>query len=105
MWVDGELFMTAEPPEVVKARNGNSVELTLSTLLGLSMAPQFLPRKFKVVVTVIGDIVLSDENEEPEGFNFYVGEGMGRIRRMEPTFSLPAVKAIVVHTAITREKR
>ncbi|KAI7991010.1 hypothetical protein LOK49_LG12G00733 [Camellia lanceoleosa] len=83
---------------------------------------QFLPRKFKVAVTVptdnsvdiltndVGVVVVSDDNGEPQGFNIYVGGGMGRTHRLETTFArlaeplgyvpkediLYAVKAIVV---------
>ncbi|KAL0888633.1 hypothetical protein Bca101_012616 [Brassica carinata] len=122
MWVDGEQFMTAEPPEVVKARNDNSHGTNFVDSPEPIYGTQFLPRKFKVAVTVptdnsvdlltndIGVVVVSDENGEPQGFNLYVGGGMGRTHRMESTFArlaeplgyvpkediLYAVKAIVV---------
>ncbi|KFK38446.1 hypothetical protein AALP_AA3G114500 [Arabis alpina] len=122
MWVDGEQFMTAEPPEVVKARNDNSHGTNFVDSPEPIYGTQFLPRKFKIAVTVptdnsvdlltndIGIVVVSDENGEPQGFNIYVGGGMGRTHRMESTFArlaeplgyvpkediLYAVKAIVV---------
>ncbi|XXG56518.1 hypothetical protein AAC387_Pa03g3904 [Persea americana] len=82
----------------------------------------FLPRKFKIAVTVPGDnlvdilindigvVVVSDSDGDPQGFNIYVGGGMGRTHRIDTTFPcldeplgyvpkediLYAVKAIVV---------
>ncbi|KAI9194579.1 hypothetical protein LWI28_007322 [Acer negundo] len=122
MWVDGEKFMTAESPEVVKARNDNSHGTNFPDSPEPIYGTQFLPRKFKIAVTVptdnsvdiltndIGVVVVSDENAEPQGFNLYVGGGMGRTHRLESTFPrlgeplgyvpkediLYAVKAIVV---------
>ncbi|CAN4119867.1 unnamed protein product [Withania somnifera] len=122
VWVDGEKFMTAEPPEVVKARNDNSHGTNFPESPEPIYGTQFLPRKFKIAVTVptdnsvdiltndIGVVVVSDEDGEPQGFNIYVGGGMGRTHRMETTFPrlaeplgyvpkediLYAVKAIVV---------
>lgn len=122
MWVDGEKFMSAEPPEVVKARNDNTHGTNFPDSPEPIYGTQFLPRKFKVAVTVPGDnsvdiltndigvVVVSDAHGEPQGFNLYVGGGMGRTHRIENTFPrlaeplgyvpkediLYAVKAIVV---------
>ncbi|KAK4358892.1 hypothetical protein RND71_021121 [Anisodus tanguticus] len=122
VWVEGEKFMTAEPPEVVKARNDNSHGTNFPDSPEPIYGTQFLPRKFKIAVTVptdnsvdlltndIGVVVVSDADGEPQGFNIYVGGGMGRTHRMETTFPrlaeplgyvpkediLYAVKAIVV---------
>ncbi|XP_074321274.1 sulfite reductase [ferredoxin], chloroplastic-like [Silene latifolia] len=122
VWVDGEKFMTAEPPEVVKARNDNSHGTNFPDSPEPIYGTQFLPRKFKIAVTVptdnsvdlltndIGVVVVSDDNGEPKGFNIYVGGGMGRTHRQESTFPrlaeplgyvpkediLYAIKAIVV---------
>ncbi|KAL8099578.1 hypothetical protein AgCh_032004 [Apium graveolens] len=122
MWVDGERIMSAEPPEVTKARNDNSHGTNFTDSPEPIYGTQFLPRKFKVAVTVptdnsvdlltndVGVVVISDENGEPQGFNIYVGGGMGRTHRNESTFArlaeplgyvpkediLSAVKAIVV---------
>ncbi|KAK9692343.1 hypothetical protein RND81_09G257500 [Saponaria officinalis] len=122
VWVDGEKFMTAEPPEVVKARNDNSHGTNFPDSPEPIYGTQFLPRKFKIAVTVptdnsvdlltndIGVVVVSDDNGEPQGFNIYVGGGMGRTHRLESTFArlaeplgyvpkediLYAIKAIVV---------
>ena len=82
---------------------------------------QFLPRKFKVAVTVPGDnsidlftndlglIVISDDAGQVLGYNLVVGGGMGRTHRNDDTFArlaeplgfvpkeamLAAVKAVV----------
>ncbi|GLT74845.1 hypothetical protein SLA2020_466130 [Shorea laevis] len=122
MWVDGERIMTAEPPEVVKARNDNTHGTNFPDSPEPIYGTQFLPRKFKIAVTVPGDnsvdiltndigvVVVTDENGEPQGFNIYVGGGMGRTHRLETTFPrlgeplgyvpkediLYAIKAIVV---------
>ncbi|KAJ6315595.1 hypothetical protein OIU78_018966 [Salix suchowensis] len=122
MWVDGEKIMSAEPPEVVKARNDNSHGTNFPDSPEPIYGTQFLPRKFKIAVTVptdnsvdlltndIGVVVITDADGEPQGFNLYVGGGMGRTHRLETTFPrlaeplgyvpkediLYAVKAIVV---------
>ncbi|KAF7833723.1 sulfite reductase [ferredoxin], chloroplastic [Senna tora] len=120
--LDGERFMSAEPPEVVKARNDNSHGTNFPDSPEPIYGTQFLPRKFKIAVTVptdnsvdiftndIGVVVVTDDHGEPQGFNIYVGGGMGRTHRMETTFPrlaeplgyvpkediLYAIKAIVV---------
>uniref|UniRef100_A0A2P2JA17 Sulfite reductase [ferredoxin], chloroplastic n=1 Tax=Rhizophora mucronata TaxID=61149 RepID=A0A2P2JA17_RHIMU len=122
MWVDGEKIMSAESPEVVKARNDNSHGTNFPDLPEPIYGTQFMPRKFKVAVTVptdnsvdlltndVGVVVVTDDDGEPQGFNIYVGGGMGRTHRVETTFPrlaeplgyvpkqdiLYAVKAIVV---------
>ncbi|XP_062084041.1 sulfite reductase [ferredoxin], chloroplastic [Humulus lupulus] len=122
VWVDGEQFMTVEPPEVTKARNDNSHGTNFPDSPEPIYGTQFLPRKFKIAVTVptdnsvdlltndIGVVVVTDDKGEPQGFNLYVGGGMGRTHRVETTFPqlavplgyvpkediLYAVKAIVV---------
>ncbi|KAJ4754537.1 Sulfite reductase family protein [Rhynchospora pubera] len=122
VWVDGEKIMSAEPPEVVKAREDNSHGTNFPDSPEPIYGTQFLPRKFKIAVTVptdnsvdvltndIGVVVVSDSNGEPQGFNIYVGGGMGRTHRVEATFPrlaeplgyvpkediLYAIKAIVV---------
>ncbi|KAK2434824.1 assimilatory sulfite reductase (ferredoxin) [Trifolium repens] len=122
VWVDGERIMSAESPEVVQARNDNSHGTNFTDSPEPIYGTQFLPRKFKIAVTVptdnsvdiltndIGVVVVTDDNGEPQGFNLYVGGGMGRTHRQESTFPrlaeplgyvpkediLYAVKAIVV---------
>lgn len=84
VWVDGEQVMTAEPPEVVKARNDNSYGTNFPESAEPIYGTQFLPRKFKIAVTVptdnsvdiltndIGVVVVTDGEGEPQGFNIYV---------------------------------
>lgn len=84
MWVDGERVLSAEPPEVVKARNDNSHGTNFPDSPEPIYGTQFLPRKFKVAVTVptdnsvdlftndIGVVVVTDDDGEPKGFNIYV---------------------------------
>ncbi|EPS60655.1 hypothetical protein M569_14146, partial [Genlisea aurea] len=122
MWVDGEQVMSAESPEVLEARNDNSHGTNFPNSPEPIYGTQFLPRKFKIAVTVptdnsvdlftndIGLVVISDSDGEPQGFNIYVGGGMGRTHRLESTFPrmaealgyvpksdiLYAVKAVVV---------
>ncbi|KAK6937144.1 Nitrite/sulphite reductase 4Fe-4S domain [Dillenia turbinata] len=122
MWVDGEQVMTSEPPEVMKARNDNSHGTNFPDSPEPIYGTQFLPRKFKIAVTVptdnsvdlftndIGVVVVIDADGEPQGFNLYVGGGLARTHRVETTFPrlaeplgyvpkediLYAVKAIVV---------
>ncbi|KAI3419103.1 Assimilatory sulfite reductase (ferredoxin) [Psidium guajava] len=122
MWVDGEKITSDEPAEVVKARNDNSHGTNFPDSPEPIYGTQFLPRKFKIAVTVptdnsvdiftndIGVVVISNEEGEPQGFNLYVGGGMGRTHRLETTFArmseplgyvpkediLYAIKAIVV---------
>ncbi|CAL0304334.1 unnamed protein product [Lupinus luteus] len=122
IWVDGERVLTSEPPEVIQARNDNSHGTNFTDSPEPIYGTQFLPRKFKIAVTVptdnsvdlltndIGVVVVTDDSGEPQGFNIYVGGGMGRTHRLEATFPrlaeplgyvpkediLYAVKAIVV---------
>ncbi|CAA6653631.1 unnamed protein product [Spirodela intermedia] len=122
IWVDGEKIMSAEPPEVVKARNDNSNGTNFPDSPEPIYGTQFLPRKFKIAVTVptdnsvdiltndVGVVVVSDADGEPQGFNIYVRWGDGKNPQMEATFPrlgdqlgyvpkediLYAIKAIVV---------
>ena len=66
----------------------------------------FLPRKFKVAVTVPGDnsvdiftndvgvVVMTDDAGEVQGYNILVGGGMGRTARYIARFQLKAVLPI-----------
>ena len=84
IWVDGEKILSAEPPEVVKARNDNSNGTNFPDSPEPIYGTQFLPRKFKIAVTVptdnsidiltndIGLVVVSNADGEPQGFNIYV---------------------------------
>ncbi|KAK8916534.1 hypothetical protein KSP39_PZI022950 [Platanthera zijinensis] len=98
IWVDGEKVVSVEPPEVVAARNDNSHGTNFQDSPEPIYGTQFLPRKFKIAVTVptdnsvdiltndVGIVVISDSDGEPQGFNIYVGGGMGRTHRVETTF-------------------
>lgn len=99
VWLDGEKAITGEEdPEVVAARrrniNGSNIEGSPEPIYGT----QYLPRKFKIGVTVPGDnsidlfsqdislVVLTNEQGELEGFNVYAGGGLGRTHGKEETF-------------------
>lgn len=99
VWLDGEKAITGEEdPEVVAARkrniNGSNIEDSPEPIYGT----QYLPRKFKIGVTVPGDnsidlfsqdvslVVLTNEQGELEGFNVYAGGGLGRTHGKEETF-------------------
>ncbi|MCO5597216.1 hypothetical protein L7F22_051292 [Adiantum nelumboides] len=98
MWVDGEKIMSADPPDVIEALKDNSHGTNFEGSPEPIYGTQFLPRKFKVAVTVptdnsvdilthdVGLVVRCDNDGEPNGFNIYVGGGMGRTHRMEHTF-------------------
>eukprot|EP00271_Cylindrocystis_brebissonii_P002007 TRINITY_DN1235_c0_g3_i2.p1 TRINITY_DN1235_c0_g3~~TRINITY_DN1235_c0_g3_i2.p1 ORF type:complete len:704 (-),score=155.00 TRINITY_DN1235_c0_g3_i2:114-2225(-) len=102
VWVDGEKVLTAEPPDVVKARNDNSHGTNFEGSAEPIYGTQYLPRKFKVAITVPGDnsvdlltndvglVVLCTPEGKLEGFNIFVGGGMGRSHRNDETFPLLA---------------
>ena len=60
---------------------------------------QFLPRKFKIAVTVPGDnsvdlftndigiVVITNDDGELQGYNILVGGGLGRTHRNNDTFA------------------
>ena len=97
VWLDGEQIMTAEKPEVTAARmenrHGTNFEGSPEPIYG----SLFLPRKFKIGVTVEGDnhidvltndigIVVVMRDGKHVGYNVYVGGGMGRSHRNDATF-------------------
>ncbi|NEU75950.1 sulfite reductase, ferredoxin dependent [Hassallia byssoidea VB512170] len=99
IWLDGEKIISAEEkPEVKAARQNNSksiVEDSLEPIYG----NLYMPRKFKVCVTVPGDnsidlysqdltlVVITDDKGELEGFNVFAGGGLGRTHNKEETFA------------------
>jgi sulfite reductase (ferredoxin) len=99
IWLDGEKIISAEEkPEVKAARQNNSksiVEDSVEPIYG----NLYMPRKFKVCVTVPGDnsidlysqdltlVVMTDEKGELEGFNVFAGGGLGRTHNKEETFA------------------
>ncbi|NJK36605.1 MAG: sulfite reductase, ferredoxin dependent [Oscillatoriales cyanobacterium RM2_1_1] len=101
IWLDGEKFISAEEnPEVKAARQGNGI------LFRQSEEPiygeQYMPRKFKVAVTVPGDnsvdlytqdvslVVMTDDTGKLLGFNVLAGGGLGRTHNKEETFARAA---------------
>lgn len=100
IWLDGELAITGEEDPAVKAarqRNGNG------TIFADKEEPiygtYYMPRKFKVSVTVPGDnsvdlysqdlslVVITNQAGELEGFDVYAGGGLGRTHNKEETFA------------------
>ncbi|MDS3859881.1 sulfite reductase, ferredoxin dependent [Thermosynechococcaceae cyanobacterium BACA0444] len=103
IWLDGEKVISAEEAPEVKAarqRNGNG------TLIHDDEEPiygtQYMPRKFKVAMTVPGDnsidlfsqdltlVVIADDRGKLKGFNIYAGGGLGRTHNKEETFARAA---------------
>ncbi|MCP9833100.1 MULTISPECIES: sulfite reductase, ferredoxin dependent [unclassified Cyanobium] len=104
LWVDGDLSYRIKPKgPVKKARKLQESGVVFS---GDSAEPlygaTYLPRKFKVAVTVPGDnsvdlltqdiglVLFSDPSGRPLGCNVYVGGGMGRTHNKEETFARTA---------------
>ncbi|BCL38156.1 sulfite reductase, ferredoxin dependent [Nostoc sp. MS1] len=100
IWLDGEKAISAqESPEVKAARerngNGTIIHDTEEPLYGT----YYMPRKFKVSVTVPGDnsidlysqdltlVVITDAQGNLEGFNIFAGGGLGRTHNKEETFA------------------
>jgi sulfite reductase (ferredoxin) len=100
IWLDGEKAVTVEEhPDVVAARE-NAVRGTVFTdNVEPIYGTHYMPRKFKVAVTVPGDnsidaytqdvtlVVIIDEQGELQGFNVLAGGGMGRTHNKEETFA------------------
>jgi sulfite reductase (ferredoxin) len=110
IWLDGEKAASVETwakevehhkvDEAMMYDNGRGIVLNDSTepIYGT----QYLPRKFKIGVTVPGDnsldiytndigvVVICNEAGELEGFNVMVGGGMGRTHNKENTFARAA---------------
>mmetsp|Transcript_28688 Transcript_28688/g.60853 ORF Transcript_28688/g.60853 Transcript_28688/m.60853 type:complete len:633 (+) Transcript_28688:390-2288(+) len=110
IWLDGEKAASIETwakevahhnvDEAMLHDNGRGIILADSTepIYGT----QYLPRKFKIGVTVPGDnsldiytndigcVVICNEAGELEGFNVMVGGGMGRTHNKENTFARAA---------------
>jgi sulfite reductase (ferredoxin) len=100
IWLDGEKIISGEESPEVKAarqRNGNG------TVIHNSEEPiygtYYMPRKFKVSVTVPGDnsvdlysqdltlVVMTNDQRELTGFNVFAGGGFGRTHNKEETFA------------------
>jgi len=100
IWLDGEKAISAEEnPEVKAARvrngNGTIIHGTEEPIYGT----YYMPRKFKVSVTVPGDnsidlysqdltlVVITDSKGDLAGFNIFAGGGLGRTHNKEETFA------------------
>ncbi|MEG3439337.1 sulfite reductase, ferredoxin dependent [Pannus brasiliensis CCIBt3594] len=99
IWLDGEKIISAEEaPEVKAARQKNLHGTNLPDESEPIYGKHFMPRKFKIAVTVPGDnsidiytndvglVVITNENGELEGFNVLAGGGLGRTHNKEDTF-------------------
>jgi sulfite reductase (ferredoxin) len=100
VWLDGEKVITGEPAPAVKAALKNNLN---DTIFPAGEEPiygtQYLPRKFKIAVTVPGDnsidifsqdlglVVITNAKGELLGFNIYAGGGLGRTHNKEETFA------------------
>ena len=99
IWLDGEKAISAEEsPEVVAARQRNIHHTNLNEKEEPIYGEQYMPRKFKIAVTVPGDnsidlytqdislVVMISATGELEGFNVFAGGGLGRTHNKEETF-------------------
>ncbi len=100
IWLDGEKAVTVEEhPDVVAARRQNVNGTVFNDSVEPIYGTYYMPRKFKVAVTVPGDnsvdvytqdvtlVVITDEAGELQGFNILAGGGMGRTHNKEETFA------------------
>ncbi len=100
IWLDGEKAISGEPAPEVKAALAQDTNHTIfpgdvEPLYGM----QYMPRKFKIAVTVPGDnsidifsqdlglVVISNAKGQLLGFNIYAGGGLGRTHNKEETFA------------------
>jgi len=110
IWLDGEKVATSEVwAKEVEHHNIDKHMLYDSgrgIILDHPVEPiygdRYLPRKFKIGVTVPGDnsldiytndigvVVITNDKDELEGFNVMVGGGMGRTHKKENTFARAA---------------
>ena len=104
LWVDGDLAYRIQPSRAVRAARERQQDGKLFSgdpeepLYGST----YLPRKFKIAVTVPGDnsvdlltqdiglVLFSDRRGRHLGCNVYVGGGMGRTHNKEDTFARTA---------------
>jgi sulfite reductase (ferredoxin) len=100
IWLDGEKAISAEEaPEVVAARKSKGRGMIIENCSEPIYGEQFLPRKFKICVTVPGDnsvdiythdiglVVITNKKGELQGFNVLAGGGLGRTHNKEETFA------------------
>jgi sulfite reductase (ferredoxin) len=99
IWLDGEKFISAEEnPEVAAARQKNGTGTIVHDNPEPIYGKHYMPRKFKVAVTVPGDnsvdlysqdvslVVITNDQGELEGFNIFAGGGLGKTHNKEETF-------------------
>lgn len=101
VWLDGEKWYSEiiERPNVTEARDFNGFGTNFVGSPEPIYGAQYLPRKFKVGVTVPGDnsidvltndvavVVMTNADGEVEGYNLMAGGGMGRTHRNADTFA------------------
>ena len=101
MWVDGDLSYRFKPAKPVKQARERQFKDGIFS--GSQDEPiygdTYLPRKFKVAVTVPGDnsvdlltqdiglVLFTNKNGSMRGCNVYVGGGLGRTHNQEDTFA------------------
>ncbi|MCP9808857.1 NADPH-dependent assimilatory sulfite reductase hemoprotein subunit, partial [Cyanobium sp. HWJ4-Hawea] len=104
LWVDGDLSYRIKPAAAVKKVKARQQEGAVFSGDGSEplYGSTYLPRKFKVAVTVPGDnsvdlltqdiglVLFCDPQGRPQGCNVYVGGGMGRTHNKEETFARTA---------------
>jgi sulfite reductase (ferredoxin) len=104
LWVDGDLSYRIRPSTPVRRARQRQQEGGVYS--GTPEEPlygaTYLPRKFKVAVTVPGDnsvdlltqdvglVLFTDPSGRAQGCNVYVGGGMGRTHNKEETFARTA---------------
>ena len=100
VWLDGEKFFahTMEDPKVTEARDFNEFGTNFEGSPEPIYGNLFLPRKFKVAITVPGDnsvdlftndlglVAISGPDGIVQGYNVLVGGGMGRSHGKANTF-------------------
>jgi sulfite reductase (ferredoxin) len=110
IWLDGEKVATSEVWATEVEHHNIDEKMTYDSGRGIILdhpvepiyGDRYLPRKFKIGVTVPGDnsldiytndigaVVITDDKGELEGFNIMVGGGMGRTHNKENTFARAA---------------
>jgi len=100
IWLDGDVAVTAsEAPEVTEARKRQGAGTAKTNISETEpiYGTQYLPRKFKIAIAVAGDnsvdlftndlslVVITNADNELEGFNVYVGGGLGRAHNNDAT--------------------
>jgi sulfite reductase (ferredoxin) len=100
IWLDGEKAISVEEaPEVKAARQSQGKGMIVKDSPEPIYGEQFLPRKFKICVTVPEDnsidvythdislVVITNRQGELQGFNVLAGGGLGRTHNKEETFA------------------